>query len=62
MDTVTITSLTDSIHGNLNGQGTCAVPQTIPAGGFYQCTFTANVTGNAGYSETDIVDRLRHRR
>ena len=55
VDSVTITSLVDSIHGNLNGQGTCAVPQTIPAGGFYQCTFTANVNGNAGYAETDIV-------
>ena len=55
VDNVTINSLIDSIHGNLNGQGTCAVPQTIPAGGFYQCTFTATVNGNAGYAETDIV-------
>ena len=45
----------DSIHGNLNGQGTCSVPQTIPAGGFYQCTFNGAVAGNAGYIETDIV-------
>ena len=58
---VTITSLIDSIHGNLNGKGTCAVPQTIPAGGFYQCTFTANVNGSAGYSRDRYGHRLRHR-
>ena len=52
---VTISSLIDSIHGNLNGKGTCAVPQTIPPGGFYQCTFAATVTGQAGYIETDTV-------
>ncbi len=55
VDAVTINSLMDNIHGNLAGQGTCAVPQTIPAGGFYQCTFTANVNGVAGYTEIDTV-------
>jgi citrate lyase gamma subunit len=42
--TVTIDSLTDDQFGNLNGQGDCSVPQTIPAGGSYSCTFSANVT------------------
>ncbi|MGD8588037.1 MAG: hypothetical protein PVG22_04320 [Chromatiales bacterium] len=55
-DPVTITSLSDSVHGNLNGQGTCSVPQTLAGnGGTYSCSFTANVTGNAGYVETDMV-------
>jgi hypothetical protein len=54
-DPVTITSLTDNIHGNLNGQGTCSVPQTIQPGASYTCTFPAQVNGNAGYSETDTV-------
>jgi LruC domain-containing protein len=54
-DPVTITSLVDNIHGNLNGQGTCAVPQTIQPGGSYTCTFTATVSGDVGYSETDTV-------
>ena len=36
---VTLTELTDSDFGSLNGQGTCAVPQTIPVGGSYSCTF-----------------------
>ena len=54
-DPVTITSLADNIHGNLDGQGTCDVPQTILAGATYTCTFTATVSGNAGSSETDTV-------
>ncbi|MBD3649448.1 MAG: hypothetical protein HUJ31_18805 [Pseudomonadales bacterium] len=54
-DTVIIDSLTDSIHGDLNGQGNCSVPQVIAVGGSYACSFTADVTGNAGYSETDVV-------
>jgi hypothetical protein len=40
---VTIDSLTDDQFGDLNGQGDCSVPQTIPAGESYSCTFTANV-------------------
>ena len=54
-DPVTISSLVDSIHGDLNGQGDCSVPQTIQPGDSYSCSFTAHVAGNAGYSETDIV-------
>ena len=50
-DPVTITSLVDSIHGDLNGQGTCAVPQTILPGAAYTCKFTALVAGD----ETDTV-------
>jgi hypothetical protein len=55
VDTVTINSLVDSIHGNLNGQGTCSVPQTIPHGGSYACSFTAAVTGPPLTSQTDVV-------
>ena len=55
LDPVTITSLMDDIHGDLDGLGTCAVPQTIQPGDSYTCTFTATVSGNPGYSETDTV-------
>ncbi len=55
VDAVTINSLTDDVHGNLDDQGTCSVPQDIIAGSFYECAFSALVSGNAGYSETDIV-------
>ncbi len=50
-DAVTIDSLVDSIHGDLAGQGTCTVPQTIAAGGSYTCSFTVNVAA----TETDVV-------
>ena len=55
VDAVTISSLTDSIYGDLNGQGTCIVPQTIAAGGSYSCAITVLVDGNAGYAETNVV-------
>ncbi len=52
---VDLTSLSDDLHGDLNGQGTCSVPQTIPASGFYQCSFTVTVSGGGAGSETDTV-------
>ncbi|MCP5018374.1 MAG: hypothetical protein GY938_24320, partial [Ketobacter sp.] len=52
---VDLTGLVDDVHGALNGQGTCAVPQTIAVGGSYQCSFSATVSGNAGDTETDTV-------
>jgi hypothetical protein len=54
-DPVTITSLVDDIHGDLDGQGTCSVPQTIQPGDSYTCEFTALVEGEAGDTETDTV-------
>lgn len=55
VEVITLNSLVDDIHGDLNGQGTCSVPQTIATAGTYSCNFTANVTGNAGDSETDTI-------
>jgi uncharacterized repeat protein (TIGR01451 family) len=55
VDSVSITSLTDDIYGNLDGKGTCDVPQTIAPGGSYSCEFTGAVSGNAGSSHTDVV-------
>ena len=54
VDAVTINTLTDNVYGNLNGQGTCSVPQTIAAGGTYTCSLTMFVPGNAGGSLTNI--------
>lgn len=54
-DPLTLTSLTDDIYGDLNGQGNCSVPQTIALGGSYTCSFTAVVDGQAFTSETDTV-------
>ncbi len=58
IETITLTSLVDDIHGDLNGQGNCSVPQTIAANGNYSCSFTANVTGNAGDTETDTITTI----
>jgi hypothetical protein len=44
-EAITLTSLTDSAFGDLNGQGTCATGDTIPAGGSYSCSVTRLVSG-----------------
>ncbi|MFN2274296.1 MAG: sortase domain-bontaining protein [Anaerolineales bacterium] len=54
-ETLTLTSLVDDVHMNLNGQGTCATGGSIAPGGTYSCSFTASVTGSAGSSEIDTV-------
>jgi len=43
---VTLTSLVDSVFGDLNGQGSCAVPQTILVGGSYSCAITVWLEGD----------------
>ncbi|MEO7325527.1 MAG: IgGFc-binding protein [Dokdonella sp.] len=43
---VQLTSLMDDHLGNLDGQG-CALPQTLAAGGFYECAFNDNLIGDA---------------
>ena len=55
VDSVTISSLSDDVYGNLDGKGTCDVPQTLAAGASYSCSFTGAVSGNAGSSHTDVV-------
>ena len=47
-NSMTLTTLVDDQFGNLNGQGTCAVPQIVAAGNFYACSFTGTIAGNAG--------------
>lgn len=54
-DAVMLTSLTDDVHGDLDGQGSCLLPQTIGIGSSYSCSFTATVSGSAGDSETDTA-------
>ena len=53
---ITLTSLSDSIYGNIGGtcpsagctalSTACSVPQTIASGSAYSCTFTAKKTGD----------------
>jgi uncharacterized repeat protein (TIGR01451 family) len=55
VDSVTISSLVDNVYGNLDGKGTCEVPQTLAPGASYDCSFTGPVNGAAGSSHTDVV-------
>ncbi|MBC8422456.1 MAG: S8 family serine peptidase, partial [Chloroflexi bacterium] len=52
---VAIKRLSDSSHGNLNGQGSCLVPQTLGPGLSYTCVFSATVSDATGDSATDTV-------
>lgn len=52
----TLTALIDSIFGDLNGQGTCAVPQPLAGnGGTYACSFKATVAGSAQIPHRNTV-------
>jgi hypothetical protein len=44
-ESLTITSLVDDIYGDLNGLGTCSVPQVIPPTNTYVCEFPGQVVG-----------------
>jgi hypothetical protein len=54
-DTVTIDALVDSVYGDLDGQGDCAVPQALAAQATYSCRFEALVTGTAGETHLNQV-------
>jgi hypothetical protein len=47
-DAVTITSLIDNIYGDLDGQGTCSVPQALAVGASYTCSATFKVVSQPG--------------
>lgn len=52
---VTIDTLVDSVFGDLNGQGTCSVPQVIPPMASYSCSLTSFVGGNPGDIHTNTA-------
>ena len=48
-DTLTVTALSDSLlGGSANGVGNCTLPQTIPSGAAYGCSYPFTITGEAG--------------
>jgi uncharacterized repeat protein (TIGR01451 family) len=55
VDALALTALSDDIYGDLNGQGTCSVPQMIVVGGNYSCQFTKLVSGPPLSSQTDTI-------
>lgn len=52
---VTLTSLVDNMAGNLNGQGTCVIPQTLAIAGSYECRYIDNTNGSGGQVVTHTV-------
>ena len=52
---VTLDELVDDVHGDLDGRGSCDTGGSIAPDATYTCSFTAEVTGNAGDFETDVV-------
>jgi len=53
--TLTVDALTDSASGNLDGQGTCALPQVLAQSQRYSCSYTASVSGNGGDVATRTI-------
>lgn len=50
-----MTKLSDSIFGDLDGQGTCVKSQTIAAGATYTCTFTKILASDTLTSHVNVV-------
>ena len=55
-----LTSLMDDTYGNLNGQGTCTVPQTIAAGATYTCTLTKTLASDSLTDHVDVLTAMGH--
>ena len=55
VDSVTIDSLSDSIYGNLDGQGDCATGATLAPTESYSCSITEFVAGNAGETINNVL-------
>ncbi len=56
VDSVTLESLVDSVFGDLDGRGTCSVPQTLGPGESYSCTFEESVSGMLGETHLDEIE------
>jgi len=53
--TVELTSLQDDKFGDLDGQGTCTLPQTIDAGNSYICVFNRTLPNRTNELHTNTV-------
>jgi len=52
---VTLTSLIDTKFGDLDGKGTCDVPQTILIGESYSCTYTVWLASDSLTAHYNVV-------
>lgn len=55
-DDLNLILLTDSVLGDLDGQGTCLLPQAIPSGAPYQCEYVTNFVGSEGANLVRQID------
>jgi hypothetical protein len=55
-DSLTLDTLVDSVFGDLNGRGSCSVPQTLAPGEAYSCAFQETVTGALGDTHLDEIE------
>ncbi|WP_439106456.1 DUF7507 domain-containing protein [Congregibacter sp.] len=55
VDTVTLDSLVDDVYGDLDGQGSCAVPQILVPSAIYTCSFTGVFNGATDDTQVDTI-------
>lgn len=55
-DSCDLASLSDTLGGSLDGEGTCQESQDLLITRSYSCTFTREVTGSAGETVTNTVE------
>ena len=55
VENFSLTSLVDDKFGNLNGLGTCSVPQSISAGSTYTCTFAKLLSSEVLLPHVNVV-------
>jgi hypothetical protein len=53
---LTLADLSDTVYGDLEGLGTCLVPQPIASGGTYSCEFTAPLLVAPGSLHVNVVE------
>lgn len=54
-NTASVSELSDSIFGNLNGLGDCSFPQSIEPNGSFSCSVAIEITGRSGETRTNTV-------
>lgn len=58
VDAITLTSVTDSIYGDLNSYPNCDFNRTLAPGESYSCDFTILVSGSGGAEEVNTVTAI----
>jgi hypothetical protein len=65
IEPVLLFRLTNDVYGDITNaktspidSTTCAVPQLMPVGGFYECSFRARLSGQPGHRQVDTVTAI----